>query len=749
MTADTKNKLPVRIGLALATLVYLGYSMFGIRAPFWWGHHGYHGAQYLLRARMSLRLHTIYPITWSGFDPTYPQNALYFHHPIALHHLLTLTVPIFGDHEWLARSVGVVGGLVAMWSLYRLVARFWSREAGLIAVVVWVALPFVCSFSVLCDAMFWEFAAVCWMLNAYLSLYDDPSRRNLIIAFVAALVGGLFMWEVYFVAPGLALHAATRRFAREGRALTVSLGKRRWNALTLHTIASALGCALALGFHLFLTWKAGAIGETVESYDVRKNAQPGWVLDRHNQWIELLYGKPPVAVAALWMTWFLARCALGRARRRDLATLTFLLVNLLYYYLFPEGSAVHLYRVFFYAGFFLLAAADLAIAVGHAARRVVGRAWVQPLATAAVVLAYLVAEVPHAWANLLESREVMGTHGEARYNPEREKTLFAQEVHQRTTQADRVIIDYRHLGARKEFWYYIDRSFDELSWLAELKRYDKTLPRSVLMLDFQQLDPSEQKIFAELVAQHPVTFFNRFTMIDLRSSQPGITSYRFVDGKMTPSYRFWVSHKYPPLGLEPEVYLPGVCAALDAGAPPPALLVLPAAAASPSQQLCWHNLLVAAGQPAQAGPLVERVVAGLPAVGQYLGGVRVVAAGVTNDVLRVAYLSEKPQAGELRYRFTDGAGKVTSLRRAQVPPLARWQGGFLYVDQVTLPRAGGSVEAELAAGTPPTVGAHAALATVPAPPAPPKPAAPAPSKLPLPAKPPVPAKAPLEVTPRR
>jgi hypothetical protein len=51
---EAPPKWPVRLGLALTTLMYLVYSWLGIGAPFWWGHHGYHGATYMLRARSLL-----------------------------------------------------------------------------------------------------------------------------------------------------------------------------------------------------------------------------------------------------------------------------------------------------------------------------------------------------------------------------------------------------------------------------------------------------------------------------------------------------------------------------------------------------------------------------------------------------------------------------------------------------------------------------------------------------------------------
>jgi hypothetical protein len=708
-----RGKWPVRAGLAITVAIYLVYSCFGILAPFWWGHHGYHGAQYLLRARMSLRLHTIYPITWSGFDPTYPSNALYFHHPIGLHHLLTLTVPIFGEHEWLARLVGVTGGLLAIWSLYRLVARFWCREGGLLAVVIFVALPILTSFSVLCDAMLWEFSAVVWMLHAYFSLYEKPDRRALVIAGLACALGGLFMWEVYFIAPFIALHALWHRFRPAGRALKIG----RWNALTLYVIVCALSCALVLAFHLFLTWKAGAVGETIESYDVRKAApSPGWVLDRHNAWIEVLYGWPPVAMGAAWLALFIARVITGRVRRRDLAPLTFLYVNVLYYYLFAEGSAVHLYRVFFYSGFFTLGGTDLLLTLARGARRLTGRRFAAPVAALVALTAYLALEVPHAHANLLESRELMGTHGQGGYNPEREKTFFAQEVHRRTSKDDRVIIDYRHLGARKEFWYYLDRSFDELSYLGELTKYQKTWSKSVLLLDVTMLDAGERPMFDDLVRKHPVTFFGKFTMVDLRVDQPNVTSYGFVDGGMSRAYRFWVSHKYPPIGIAPSIYLPGVCEALDAGAPladeDRAPAAQPKSPPGRTFAACWHNLSVQRGDAAGAAAVEKQLATELPRLDAPLGSARVLAAGREGSQLRVAFLAAGAEPGELRYTFHPIKGAPLVIPRGHVPAPSAWHQGYVYVDQVLVPPGAGDLEAELVPPPPAkTVLSHVKLAT--------------------------------------
>jgi hypothetical protein len=581
-----KSPWPVRIGLAITTLVYCVYSAFGIAAPFWWGHHGYHGATYMLRARMSLRLHMLSPATWGGFE-TPPQNALYFHHPIGYHHLLTLLIPIFGDHEWLARGLAAAGGLVALWALYALVSRFWSREAGLVAVAVYVAMPVVTSFSVLSDPMLLAMACVLWSLWAYLSLLEQPEARFLYHAFFAYALGGFIMWEAYFIAPFIAGHSLVYLATKRGETLRIG----RYNALLLHTVVIAAACILMMSFHIWFTHHAGAWDEFLESYRIRHSPPSGvYVIDKHVQWMIILYGRPPIVYGAAWFILWLGRVSTGRGRRTDVAILAFLYVNSIYIYLFAEGSSVHLYRVFFYSAFFTLAITDLTADAYHAVKRLGARSTAAAAALAALVPSvYLYAEVPHAYHNLVESRELMGTHSETRYSPEQQKLLFAKQVHTLTSERDRVIIHYPELGARKEFWYYIDRNYDEIQNLSELARL-KTLPRSVLIIDERLLSTGERPKFEELMKQHPVTFYENFTVVDLRLNVPFVRSFAFVPAPMSASYRFFVSHKYPPLKIVPRRYLPGECRAQDLGLPIASDEELPPAPADPRLNPCYWRL---------------------------------------------------------------------------------------------------------------------------------------------------------------
>ena len=702
--AGTPPRWPVRLGLAVATLVYCLYSSFGIAAPFWWGHHGYHGATYMLRARMSLRLHMLSPATWGGFEAP-PLNALYFHHPIGYHHLLTLLIPLLGDHEWLARGLAAAGGLVALWALYALVARFWSREAGLVAVVVYVALPVVTSFSVLSDPMLLAMACVLWSLGAYLSILEHPTRRALWHAFFAYALGGLIMWEAYFIAPFIAIHALVYMLGRRGRTLRIG----RFNALFVHTVVIATACTLMMGFHIWFTHHAGAWDEFLESYRIRHSPPSAqYVIDRHVQWVDILYGRAPLCAGAAWFVLWLARVATGRARRRDIAILTFLYINTIYIYMFAEGSSVHLYRVFFYSGFFSLAVADLVSDAYGAARRLAPRApaWLPTAVAAATLGGYLVAVVPHAWGNLIESRVLMGTHGETHYSPEQQKLRFAAEVHARTNRNQRVIIHYPHLGARKEFWYYIDRNYDEIQSLAQLQTL-KTLPQSVLILDERLLTIADRALFDRLMTQHPVTFFDNFAMVDLRSTQPGARSYAFVAGPMSAGYRWFVSHKYPPLHLVPRAYLPGECAALALGVPVATDEELPDAA-EPRFAACHHNLLIERGQLEAARAEARQLVDRLPALDAALGGARIAAAGVRAGRLTLVLAPSGAERGELRYQLArDGKVAATLPASTSVPPPSRWQAGRLYVDEVALPPGRWDAEAllvETAPAAPPVPG---------------------------------------------
>jgi hypothetical protein len=556
----------------------------------------------------------------------------------------------------------------------------------------------VTSFSVLSDPMLLAMACVLWSLNAYLSILERPTTRALWHAFFAYALGGFIMWEAYFVGPFIAIHALAYMLTRRGRTLRIETRLGNYNALLVHTAVITAACALMMGFHIWFTHHAGAWDEFLESYRIRHSPPSAqYVIDRHVQWVELLYGRAPLVFGAFWFVVWLGRVAAGRARRRDLAILTFLYVNTIYIYMFAEGSSVHLYRVFFYSAFFALAVTDLVSDVAAAAHRLLPRrpAWGAAAVAGLGLAIYVVAVVPHTWKNLIDSRVLMGTHGEAHYSPEQEKLRFAAEVHARTTRDERVIIHYPHLGARKEFWYYIDRNYDEIQSLRELDRLKNSVAKSVLILDERLLSVADRAIYDRLIAQHPVTFFENFTMIDLRSSTPRAQSYAFQPTPMSLAYRFFISHKYPPLVLVKRAYLPGECEALALGIPvatdeqldePTDARLLP----------CYHDLLVDRGQDGKARAVAQTLEQSLTPVDRPLGSARVAAAGVRGGKLDVAIAASGPESGELRYQLSRD-GKVGALisSSTSMPLPAHWKSGHLAIDHIELPPGRWDVELQL------------------------------------------------------
>ena len=111
---------------------------------------------------------------------------------------------------------------------------------------------------------------------------------------------------------------------------------------------------------------------------------------------------------------------------------------------------------------------------------------------------------------------------------------------------------------------------------------------------------------------------------------------------------------------------------------------------------CYQNLLLAHGQSARARAAEQSIEATLTAVDRPLGSARVAAAGMRGGKLEVALVSGGPEHGELRYALSRD-GKTASLLGASgsVPPLARWQGGRLYLDRVELPVGRWEVELQI------------------------------------------------------
>lgn len=634
-----RNRL--RLALASVVAVYLIYSSFGIAGPFLWGHYGYHAASYAMRARMTMRYGLVVPATAAGFDGAPGPEAYYLHHPIGYHHLLVPFFKVLGESEWVVRLVAVLGGLVMLWSLYRLVRRFWSDTTALLAVALHISLPFICSFSVLLDPMFLEMAACIVALEGFLAFQSQPEhrRRELVRACIALALGGLLMWEVYFLAFFMGLYAIGWWLRGRPRALLqrqVVAGDGGFLSPPLRWLfATFVASVLPFAFHFVFTWRVGMFHEAMGSYRERSNAAWGWVYAQISKWLVLLYGKPILFIGILWLVVFLVRLLSGEARRRDQAVAVFCVLNTLYIVAFAKGAAIHLYRVFFYSTFLTLATVDLLCELYAAVSALAQARGRTPIAAARLggaalsiaLIGYFALQGPHALHNLRESREVMGTHGHAPYDADYPKQRFAMEL-VRAMDRDDYLFSY-NLSKRIEFSFYADRRETALSSVAALDAQRRLHPRSWFITDVR-LGALESRLLHELLRQHSATLYYPYVMVDLRSTDgvpPGAAArgrrewneLRFTPGPMTAGWRWFYSHKYPPLLPVPHASSYGQCvvANLDpAGGGSVASETLKQLAVSepplnlrtpPGDLVCYHNFLVAVGRGDEAARFRDRL----------------------------------------------------------------------------------------------------------------------------------------------
>jgi dolichyl-phosphate-mannose-protein mannosyltransferase len=583
------KRWPVRLGLAAVVLVYLGYSSFGIAHPVLWGHYGHQTGEYLLRARASLRFHLLIPATSPGFEPPLP-STYYFHHPIGYHHLYTLLIFLFGDHALLGAIAPALTGLLTLWALYALGRRWWSRELALLAVALFVALPIVASFSILTDAMLPAMACSLVMARAWLEYRERPSRYWLVVAAAVTLAGGLLMWEAYFQALFHGLAALWRR-RRDRLAGTVTRldGRDAWRTWVAVTWGAA---AAAMGFHCTLLVLRAQTGDFVRSFVHRHNANFLFALEQIALWLRINYGSPLVALGLLWLALYVRRRWRhpDRVRARDGAVLIFFQINLLYVVLFANATVVHLYRVFWFSSFLVLAAIDLVDELRALLRRRLDGARATRV-LAAAICAWFVLNLPHTVANLVESRDIMGTFAYPGYDAEPAKMRFADEVARRTGRDDFVVI-HDSIARRKEFYYHLDRTSGSIATLAELPALTAGRPRAVVLADAAIAEAEgEREHIDALLARHPALLFEHYLFIDLRSHVPGMREVHFEPEPASALYRWFVSRKYPPMRSVERATLVGLCAAQRVGLPEP-----PGAGESPAPPWtrpelgeCWHN----------------------------------------------------------------------------------------------------------------------------------------------------------------
>lgn len=534
--------------IALAFMVFISIHLYGIAAPFYYGHYGFHGGEYATWARGTLRFHTIYPVNVPGWAPPLARNY-YIHHPVLPHQIAVLGFLVLGEHEYAIRIAAMLAPLASLGLIAAMVWRWMGRFHAGFAALLFAIVPVNVWYGSHIDQGFPSIACLLGFMWFYLDWIETSRWRSGALALALQASAGFFEWSPYFAFPLLFAHSLWMALRRRGRYATFA---------ALHPLA----VIVPLGFHVLLVRRAGLWDDWITAYHTRATSIPyRTFVARMGEYGDTLYGRVLIVVTAVWAVIVVARVATKRARARDLIGGTFLFALLVYAHTLREAIVTHAYRQLYGNVAATLAATDLLDTfVALLAARVAVASRPRALARAAAVVGAAILLVPTARvarAGMLESRAHGGIPGWTVFNPELDKAVLARHVHEVTIPGDTI---YFHASYpyppphRKDCAFYYDKDLRERFPLAALERLTPAeRARAVLVLAPGALGPAEAATYARLALQHPVFRVGGWAMVDLRDAR---ARYELVRMGPAPSgrssFRAYLDGPYPWPQLVPD-----------------------------------------------------------------------------------------------------------------------------------------------------------------------------------------------------
>jgi hypothetical protein len=412
-----------RGGLALLLAVFASYALWGIAAPFAWGHYGYHGGFHGAAAR-NLSRHGVFTPTPHIGQSAPPERSGYLHHPIVCPQYLVPLQGVFGDREWVIRVVPVLFTLATLLLVVAVGRRFWGGFGGLLAGAVFVLLPHNMVFCHLYDhetpGMLYTLAGVA----AFLAFLRSPRWPAAVWCLVGFGLAGLTDWPPYFIAfatawagfgyllvASVAPHRPWRVFVWLA-GIGLLAGASHW-ALTARVhwpdwMASIVVFCLFLGallpaadvdperplapprpilwrwsllaglcmlvlmtfwFHFKYTGWVGMSEDLEQAFKMRTGNPDAWrYAEKYFDLVHHTLTTPVLLLAGAWLFSLPLRLALGRPLLRAALPMVFLTGQLMHNLKFPGEVDIHNYRVYYFviaAAFIVL---DLIWEIGALAR---------------------------------------------------------------------------------------------------------------------------------------------------------------------------------------------------------------------------------------------------------------------------------------------------------------------------------------------------------------------------------------------
>lgn len=495
------------IVLLVAFTLTIAAGLYGINAPFVFGHLGYHGGEYSTRARHTLHNGVFLPNNMPGYH--YPGDAfLYLHHPVLTHQLVTLAFSILGEHEFAVRIAALFATLAMTGAFAALLFRYAGPWLAALGTFVFALVPIHLWYAHHIDPGFPSIACTLLFFYWYFEFIDRPRPRSAPLAlFFLALACG-FDWAPYLVAVPTGLHVLYTAFKKRGRYITF---------IPLFGLALLLPLAL----HFWAVYKTGHIPEMMAQYTVRTaKLDPAAYFRRIWVYAQAYYGIPLSLITAAWLPMAGIRLLRGTSKRPDLPAFSYLCAFVFYTLWFKDAVMTHGYRMMYAAVPAAWAATDLAHTLASALSSFFPKRRL-PVAFGLVALIPIALLLPVSWQGLLESRAHQGIPDWKTFDPFIERSAFAREVQRHTQPGDHLYIHRLFPMDRMELAFYLNRDQTRgflLSGAASLSQEQRA--HALLLFPLRGLSSQEAAALRALKQRYPYTQIGGFAWIDTRIEVP-------------------------------------------------------------------------------------------------------------------------------------------------------------------------------------------------------------------------------------
>lgn len=566
-----RSSVVYRIAFAIILSLQIFLAFLGSNEPFKRGHNGWNGGAYLLSARNSLRWNILFPLQYDTSTTAPAPDAVYTHHPLAMHLHHVASVWLFGDSEASLRVVAALFAVLAAAMLMIFVRRFWGEPHAILTGAIWVVFPI--NGIYLNMANHTTGCLTFSLITLYFYLRHQEERdlaadgstamssrvawRTYLGTLGFFVVAGFWDWPAYYLAAVMAIHwlyAIVRR-ARRGPFPLFGADFARLAGFCVVVLATFASHFLIV--HLV----TGGLSELRGTFSARQDLSWSRFSEHLRVVPELMLTWPVMILSALWLVTYFVRLARGRAERRDLFPVAYAIAGTLHYFLFKWSAILHEYWAWTGTPFLAFATASMVLSLGAFLRDAVarrmpeGRTKLAPLLAASLTGVLLLPLAVRAIDLVPKGRRVGGslwfvapTRGPeiAEYHPGFPELRFAKQVRAWTDRSTGVLVHrgIERLVPEPRFYSTMDR---ETRHVASIPRRPtpatETIRGWVLIGRIEDFRSDE---LAQLAARHPYRQYDAFFMADLRTEGEAIEVWTLATEPMTAWYWFWESQFEPP-----------------------------------------------------------------------------------------------------------------------------------------------------------------------------------------------------------